>query len=151
MELTGKHFSCSEHISWQHIVIWLSLHFFWEKIDEPVTIIFPKMLPLKSKFINLTKIYLIPIFPHLSAVFNLKKSMLIPNLRYMLTHRLHINHQKCQFGRHPLLGRGCYAKRLLKIFRKSQIKIKFLISRFQKPVVSSHHTKNTLGLLVFEK
>ena len=37
--------------------------------------------------------------------------MLIPNLRYMLTNRLYINHQKCWCCRHPEPRRRCYAKK----------------------------------------
>ena len=37
LELTGKHFSCSEYISWQHIGIWPRLHIYdsLPSINEP--------------------------------------------------------------------------------------------------------------------
>ena len=41
-----------------------------------------------------------------------QKSMPIPSHRYMLTHRLHINHQKCWLDIHPAPRRRCYTKRL---------------------------------------
>ena len=66
-------------------------------------IIFPKMLHLKSQFS--WNIYN-PSFH--TIIFSIEyKSMLISNLRYMLAHILHVNHQKCQFGRHPALRRKC--------------------------------------------
>ena len=38
------------------------------------------------------------------------KSLLIPNLSHMFIQRLHTNHQKYWLGRHPALGRRCYAE-----------------------------------------
>ena len=72
-------------------------------------VLFSKMLRLKCQFENLAEINKILLFTLLYELLN-NKSMLIPNLRYMLTHRLHINHQKCRLGRHPAPGRRCYAK-----------------------------------------
>ena len=60
----------------------------------PSTIVFPKMLRLKCRFENSAEIYIILLLTHFYALLN-KKSMAIPHLRCMLTHRFHINHQKC--------------------------------------------------------
>ena len=46
-----------------------------------------------------------------NAIFNIK-SVLIPNSRYRLTQRLHINKKKSRLWRHPALGKGYYAQGL---------------------------------------
>ena len=51
-----------------------------------------------------------PTFYSFICTFEEKKSMLITNLSYMLTHRLHINNQNYLSGRHPALGMRCLAK-----------------------------------------
>ena len=60
-DLTGKHFSCSEYVSWQHIGNWL--HFSGQRLMHRLrsTIIHPKMLRLKSLFENLIEKYIIPL------------------------------------------------------------------------------------------
>ena len=42
LELTWKHFSCSEHISWEAIGIWPLMHFSWQRLMHRLwsTIIF---------------------------------------------------------------------------------------------------------------
>ena len=52
LELTGKHSSCSEHISWEAIGIWLRIHFSGQRLMHqlPRTIIVPKMLRLRWQF-----------------------------------------------------------------------------------------------------
>ena len=52
LELTGKHSSCSEHISLQAIGIWLRMHISEQTLMHqqlPSTIIFPKMLHLHGE------------------------------------------------------------------------------------------------------
>ena len=46
--------------------------------------------------------------------------MFFPNFGYMFIQKLHINHKKCQLGRHSALGRRCYAK-LLKFHYSLQV------------------------------
>ena len=60
---------------------------FLAKIDSLVTKHYhhPKMLHLNCQF-DLTEIYVILLFTHFYALLIRKKSMLIPHLRYMLTH-----------------------------------------------------------------
>ena len=68
---------------------------FWPKIDAPVTkhchLPYNVTLEVPIWYFNL-------LFTHFYALFN-KNSMLIPSFRYMLTHRLHINQQKCWLDR----------------------------------------------------
>ena len=111
LELAGKHYSCSEHISWDAMGIWQRIHFSGQRLMHRLlsTIIFPKIFCLKCQFENLAEIYIILLFTHTHYLLN-KKSMLIPNLWNVFIQRLHINHQKCRLRRYPALGRGCYAK-----------------------------------------
>ena len=55
LELTGKYFGCSEHVSWKHIGILPSLHFSEQRLMHRLqsTIMFSKMLRLKSLLENL--------------------------------------------------------------------------------------------------
>ena len=73
--------------------------------------------------------------------------MLIPSPRYMLTHRLYINHQNVDTLDILLLEGGATQNDFRNGIRITQINILFLISCFQKPIVSIG-PKNTLGLLV---
>ena len=54
-ELTGLHFSCSEHISWEVFGIWPRLHFLCKDwcTGYGAFFIFPKMLRLKCQLENL--------------------------------------------------------------------------------------------------
>ena len=85
LELTGKHFSSSDHISLQDICIWPRLPFSGHVLMHQLwsTIIFPKMLHLKCTFGNSSEIYRILFFTHLYALLN-NKSVFIPKFRYML-------------------------------------------------------------------
>ena len=109
LEVFQKHCRCSGNNSLQAICIWLRIHFSWQWLMHrlPSTIIFPKMLHLKCQFLNLTEIYIILLFTNVHALFN-NKSMLILNLRYTLSHRLHIHHNKCWLCRHSTPGRWCW-------------------------------------------
>ena len=111
------------------------------------TIIFPKMVHLKCQLENLAEIYIILLFTHLYALLHYK-SILIPNLRYMLTQSFHINHKKCRFGRHPALGTRCYTKWLTKIVQdKSNLNCGSHFT-FSIHIVSYRLKKNTLEILV---
>ena len=118
----------------------------------PSTTISPNMLCLKYQFDHLTKIYIIPIVTRLYELSN-KKLMPTPNLRYMLTHRLNISHQKCCFDRHPALQMRCCIQNYLKnLFRISQDNFSFsLFSCFYKPIVSNCSRKKYTKALVFKR
>ena len=116
LELTGKHFSCSERNSWQSLGICPMIYFFGQILMHLLlrTIIVLRILSLKCQFENLAEIYIILLFNHYYAHLNLK-SMLIPDLRFMDTQRFQINQQKRWCVRNPALGRRCHAKWLEKI------------------------------------
>ena len=86
VEITGKHFSCSEHISRQAIGIRLRIHLSgqWLMHRLPSPIVFPRMWPLKFPFVNLSEIYIILIFTSCYALLKKrkKKKMPILNLRF---------------------------------------------------------------------
>ena len=86
LKLTGKHFGCSEHISWQHNGIWPRLHFSGKRLMHMLrsTVIFHKMLHLKCLLEYSAEKYIILLFPPLHAILKYK-SMPISALRFMPT------------------------------------------------------------------
>ena len=82
LELSGKHFSCAEHVSWQHIGIWPRLQFSVQRLMHRLrsTIIFPKMLSLKCQLKNSAEIYRILLLTHWYALLHNKNQCLSPTL-----------------------------------------------------------------------
>ena len=115
LELFRKHYSCSEQISRDDMSIWLRIHFSREKINAPI-MERPHLLQNVTLKVPVWKFnWNVHNFSFHTFIFPFKwKSMIIPNLRHTFIQRLHINHQKCQLGSDPAIGRGCYAKWLLK-------------------------------------
>ena len=64
LELTGKHFSCSEHISWE--AFWLRIYFSGQRLFHQLrrTIKFPEMLRFKCQFEKYAEIYMNLLFTH---------------------------------------------------------------------------------------
>ena len=96
LELTGNHYSCSDHISWEATGIWLRLTYYGQRLRHWLrsTNICPKMLRLRCQVEYFAEMYLFLLFTHLYYLSN-TKSMLIPNLRYLFIQTHHINHLKC--------------------------------------------------------
>ena len=72
LELFGKHYSCSEQISWDDMSIWLRIHFSGQRLMHRLwsALIFLKMLRLKCQSENLTEMYIIFLFTHLYFLLN---------------------------------------------------------------------------------
>ena len=81
LELTGEHFSSSEHIYWQHMGILLSFHGSGQRLMHWLRYISitSKTLRLISQFENLPKKHIIPLFAHFYAHLN-KNQCLSPTL-----------------------------------------------------------------------
>ena len=99
-ELTGENFSPSEDVHWPHMGILPRLHFSGQRLKHWLRCISvtSKVLRLKSQFKNSQRKYLILLFAHFHALWNLWKSMLIRYNRCMTIHGIDINHQECWFG-----------------------------------------------------
>ena len=61
LKLAGNHSSCSEHILWDAMAIWLGIHFSGQRLTHLLrsTNIFPKILRFKCEFENLPEMYTI--------------------------------------------------------------------------------------------
>ena len=154
LELTGDHFSSSEHIYCQHMGILPSLQFSGQRLMHWLRCISVTSKTVRHQWEawnwscdlranDRPRIKLHPMAQanklpdketnrqtdgHRNSMTESaqwgwfrENQCLSPTLVVWLIHRIDINHQECWHGRHPALGRMCYAKWLQRLFQIDQI------------------------------